>query len=551
VSWLRGDVRAAPLAVWAAVVLHLSLLLVQTTAQPPYRGLDEPAHIDMVLSLPDLTDWPAPGEKAIDDRLKATWDEAGHYGPAHARLARGDAPLPKHGRPSIARAGGTDLDRTQNQMVQHPPLYYALLSGATALVPGVERWPYDRHLALLRVLSALLLVPLPGLCWLTARRLGLGRSAGVAAAFLPLLMPSVQRVGASVSNDGLLVLLFAAVNVLAVAVAAGDLRRRTAAALGLLTAAALLTKGFALVLPVVAVAAYAVAAVRARSARAALLPALLATALTALGGWWYVRNLVLHGAVQPNGYRGGRLPYDPSPGRPGTQWAAEYVEAMLFRFWSSLGLPEPPALDEQLSQTLTVGLLALALLAVVVAPGRRLRVLVALLPFAGLLALVTVGAYLNHAEYGRMIGVQGRYLYPGLAGLCAAAALALTRLAGPLRRAVPLALLAGAAALQALAARAELETWWTPGDDPRALGAGVRTLAVWSPLPDEVVRALWAAPPVAAVAAVAASALLLRPDRRRACVPPSAGAAPATGADDARGPSDGELLQQHVAGLDE
>ena len=547
-SWLRGDLRAAPLAVWAAVVLHLSLLLVQTTAQPPYRGLDEPAHVDMVLSLPGLTDWPGPGQKAIDDRLRATWDEAGYYYvPPHARLAREDAPLPKDARPSFAEAGGTGLDRAQNQMVQHPPLAYALLAGASALVPGVESWPYDRHLALLRLLSALLLVPLPLLCWLAARRLGLGRSAGVAAAFLPLAMPSVQRVAASVTNDGLLVLLFAGVNVLAVAVASGDLRRRTGAALGLLTAAALLTKGFALVLPVVVVAAYGVAIARGRSAGAALPPALLAVGLSALGGWWYLRNLLLHGAVQPNGYAGGDLPYDPVPGRPVAVWAAEYVDAMLFRFWSSLGLPEPPALDERLGATLTAGLLALALLAVPLAPGRRARVLVALLPFAGLLALVTTGAYLNHAEYGRMIGVQGRYLYPGLAGLCAAAALALSQLAGPVRRAVPLVLLAGAAGLQVLAARAVLETWWTPAEDPGDLAAGVRTLAVWSPLPDEVVLALWALPPLAAVAALAASARLLRPSQQGPPVPDEAG----TGAEVGYGPSDGELPQQQVACRDQ
>ena len=546
-SWLRGDLRAAPVAVWAAVVLHLSLLLVQTTAQPPYRGLDEPAHVDMVVSLPDLTAWPAPGEKALDDRLRATWYEADYDRPAHARLAREDAPLPKPARPSFAEAGGTDLEPTQNQMVQHPPLYYALLSAATAAVPDLQRWPYDRHLLLLRVLSALLLVPLPVLCWMVARRLELPSSAAVAAAFLPLLMPSVQRVAASVSNDGLLVLLFAAVTVLAVAVAGGDLRRRTAAALGLLTATALLTKGFALVLPVVVVLAYAVAAVRARSARRAWPPALLATALTALGGWWYVRNLVLHGTVQPNGYRGGRLPYDPVPSEPVTVWAAAYVDAMLFRFWSSLGVPEPPALDERLSSSLTAGLLVLALLAVALAHRRRLLVLLALLPFAALLALVTTGAYLNHAEYGRMIGVQGRYLYPGLAGLCAAAALALGRLAGPLRRAVPLALLAGAALLQALAARTVLETWWTPGDDRGDLPAGLRTLALWSPLPDDVVLALWAAPPVIAVVTLVVSALGARPRRRARIAPADAAAAPAALGDGPPARSDGELLQQHPA----
>lgn len=505
--WLRADVRAAPPVVWAAVVASLLLLLVQTTLQPVYRGLDEPAHVDMVVSLPDPLDWPAPGEKAIDDRLRATWDEAGHDGPASARLPPEDAPLPKDERPSFAEAGGTGLDRAQNQMVQHPPLYYVLAAAGRSLVPGATSWPYDRQIALLRLLSALLVVPLPLLCWLTARRLRLGTSAAAAAACLPLLMPSVQRVGSSVTNDGLLVLLVGVATVLSVAVAGGDLRRRTAVGLGLVTAGALLTKGLALALLPVAATAYAAAAVRTGTWRRVLVPGLLAIALAGgLGGWWYVRNLVLHGAVQPNGYRGGGLPYDRSPGGGWAVWAPDYAEAMLFRFWSSLGLPEPPALPEGLSQGLTVALLVLVLLALAVASGRRSLVAVALLPFAGLLALVSVGSWLNHLEYDRMIGVQGRYLYPGLAGVCAAAALALARLAGPLRRALPLAVLLGAVPLQLLAVQSELETWWTPAGDPADLVDGVRNLATWSPWPDAVVLAVWLAAPLAVLVACGTAA---------------------------------------------
>ena len=510
-GWLRRDVRAAPIAVWAALVLHLLLLLVQLTLYPAYRGLDEPAHVSTVLTLPDPLDWPAPGALAIDDRLRATWDEAGWDGLPFARLAREDAPLPKEERPSFAEAGGTEKRRAQNHMVQHPPLYYLTTAAVLEAVPGTSTWPYDAQIALMRLLSALLVAPLPLLCWLAARRLDLGVAAGTSAAFVPLLMPSVQRVSASVSNDGLLLLLVVTASVLSLGVAGGDLRRRTAAALGLVTAAALLTKGLALALPVVVVAAYAVAALRSGHVKRARGPALLATGLAVgLAGWWYARNLVLHGAVQPNGYRGGGLPYEQDPGEGFAAWAPQFVDGMLFRFWSALGLPEPPALPEGLSQGLTVGLLVLAVLALLVAPGRRTLVAVALLPFLGLLALVAIGGYLNYAEYGRLIGVQGRYLYPGVAGVAAAAALALSRLAGPLARALPLALLAGAAALQLLAARVVLETYWTPADDEQAWAEGLAALTAWSPLHDEVVLALWSAVPLAALVTAVAAALLLR-----------------------------------------
>lgn len=517
-GWLRSDLRAAPLAVWAAVLLHLLVLLVYTTLQPAYRGLDEAAHVDMVLSVPDPVRWPAPGERFVDDRVRATLDDAGIAGRvAHARLPRDEARLPRSARPSFAEAGGTGRPPGQNQMVQHPPLYYLLASLGTDVVPGTEAWPFDLQVWLMRVLSALTVAPLPLLCWLAGRRLGLPTSAAVAAALLPLAMPSVQRVGGSVSNDGLLVLLVGAANVLAVAVATGDLRRRTAVALGLVSAAAMLTKGLALVLPVVVVAAYAVAALRARAWRPTVVPALLAASLAVgLAGGWYVRNLLAFGAVQPNGYRGGELPYPRSPGQGVEIWLPAYLQGLSFRFWSALGLPDLPALDHTLSRTLTVTLLVLLGTALLVARRQRTVVAVALLPFAGLLALVTIGSWVNYSAYDRIIGVQGRYLYPALAGMSASAALALARLAGPLRRALPLVVLVGAGALQHLAARALLEAYWTPGSDRTDLVAGYRTMLVWSPLPDGVVLGTWAATLAAALLTAVAVAVLLWQELRTA-----------------------------------
>lgn len=510
-SWLRSDVRAAPLAVWAALVLHVFLLLLYTTLQPAYRGLDEAAHIDMVVALPNPVDWPGPGGKDISADTAATYDEAGHDGLPFARLGVDQAAVPKSDRPAFGGAGPNLRLAETNQMVQHPPLYYVVVAAGDALVPGSDDWPFDRRIALLRLLSLLMVAPLPLLCWLGARRLGLPALAGVVAAFVPLTMPSVHRVGASVSNDALLVLLIGAANVLAIAVAGGDLRRRTAVALGLLSSAAILTKGTALVLPFVIVLSYAVAAYR-RRALAPVVPPLLITSLLVAGlsGWWYVRNLVLHGAVQPNGYAGGVLPYPKQQGGGLTAWGPGYVDTMLFRFWSALGQPEPPGLPDALSTGLTLGLLALVGAALVLAARQRLVVAVALLPFAGTLALVALGSYVNYQAYDRFVGVQGRYLYPTLVGLAVAAALALTRLAGPARRAVPLLVLGLAGLMQYLAAEAVLETYWTPPENVFDLAAGFVALEAWSPLPSLLVRALWAATVLVGLATAVVAALLLR-----------------------------------------
>jgi len=511
VGWLRRDLRAVPVAVWAAVVLNLLLMLVYTTLQPAYRGLDEAAHIDMVVSLPNPLDWPAPGEKTLSHDLRATYDEAGHDGLPFARLARDIAQQPKSERPDFTEAGTLDRPgEATNQMVQHPPLYYVVVAAGMELVPGTEQWAFDRQIALMRFLSLLMVAPLPLLCWLAARRLRLSTTLGVVAAFLPLTMPSVQRVGASVSNDALLIGLIGAVNVVAIAVAAGDLRRRTSVGLGLLCAAAMLVKGLALVLPVALLLTYAVAVYRARDWRPVLVPAVIAGGIAGvLGGGWYVRNLVLFGAVQPNGYPGGDLPYERLPGGGFSAWWPTYLEAMLFRFWSALGQPEPPQLGEDLSKTLTVALLVLMVGGLLVASGQRTLVGVALLPFAGLTSLVAIGAYVNYQAYDRFIGVQGRYLYPALVGMTVAAAIALGRLTGPWRAGLPVVVLTGAGVLQFLAARAVLETYWTTAQAPGRLSDGFSAMQAWSPLPDLVVQGLWIATVLVGLATAATALLLL------------------------------------------
>src|SRR5699024_4452938 len=102
----------------------------------------------------------------------------------------------------------------------------------------------------------------------------------------------------------------------------GNTALSTAIGLGFLAGAALLTKGFALVLPVWILAAYVLLAWRVykrhkRQWQAAV-PVMTAAAtslVTAIvvGGWWWFRNLRVYGTVQPDALPRPDAPADFTP----------------------------------------------------------------------------------------------------------------------------------------------------------------------------------------------------------------------------------------------
>lgn len=491
-----------------------------TVLQPPYRGLDEAAHADMVVALPPPLAWPGPGEKlygvgrhgvgAPGEGVLGTLDEAAED-TGGLRL-RADQAQPRNQRPSFDEAGRSPDGLRVNQMIQHPPLYYVYAAAGLRLWPGSDALAWDLQLTILRGLSLLLVAPLPLLCWLSARRLHLSATAGVAAAVVPLAIPALTRVSASISNDTLLILTTGVATVLALAVAGGDLRRRTALVLGLTAAAAMYTKGFGLVLPALVAGAYGVAALRGAPSRRVAVPASLSLLVSVgLPAGWYVRNIVRSGSVQPNGYPGGGLPFPERQGGGVLEWAPRFVEAVAFRFWGSLGEPEPPALPYSLCLVLTALVLVLCLVSlVVVARHDRLLVVLALLPTVLLYALVAYGSYGIFRTYDQFLGAQGRYLFPAVAGLAAVTALALDRLLGRARCLLPLVLLSGAAAMQLLALAAVLSTYWSDASGITLYTDGFDVMQTWAALPALAVQVLFAVTAAAAVGAVVTTAAVSR-----------------------------------------
>jgi 4-amino-4-deoxy-L-arabinose transferase-like glycosyltransferase len=465
-------------------------MLLCTVLYPANYGYDEPQHVDMAYAYAKGHGPYGPGERRPAIGVKATERGPG-YPPARSFS---DVPVAPRGARGSFEALGGDAPYPlgyPNQLVEHPPLAY-LLDAAVLRVPGVSGLAYDKQYALLRFLGIALLAPLPLIAFQTATVLGLGRAVGLAAAVLPMAVPGLSRVGATVNNDTLLIALAALLTWMLARVVAGDLRSRTAVVVGLLTLLALLTKGFALLLPPVVLAAYLLA--WRRHGVLPLRPAALALGISCLpGSLWYLHNLIAYGAVQPSGYGAAATQQILGPVRPGgttVHFVTGFTKRMALRFVGGIGLPEGPAFDARVCWAWAIVFVAMVGFALAIGVRRdRLVMLLLIAPAIGVTAIVGLQARAAYAHHGGVFaGVQGRYLYLAIVGLAVAVAAGLVQLAGPrLSRWLPLALVLAVIATQALAWRTLLRAWWIPaaarGDRLAAIGGAWHGLATWSPWP--------------------------------------------------------------------
>ena len=453
-------------AIIALTIVFACLGVTFAAVAPTFQAPDEPPHLDMIRhQAVHPFDVPGPDlrmSRAVQDAVEQVglpqggpieWQDGAPPRPAYTALSApgGDAPASHcvvRGMPPTC----------QNYHYVHPPTYYVLTAPIVALL---EDEPVPRVVLVLRLLGVALAAPAVALTAVAARRVwphAVGRP--IAAAAGVALFTPFAAAAAAMNNDALLYLLGAvAVAAMAALVRAPSPLR--AGALGAVAGAAMLVKVTAVPLAaavgIVAVVAAAAAddGRRLRTLAAFALPA-------AVGGAWWLANVVRFGSFQPAGTE---ILQPPRPG-PHTstsvvRYATEHVDELIDRFWGLYG-QTAVATPQAWTRALTLACVGLALGWVVARPWRRPTARGARIALLGL-APVLLGAasvatsYAVYRRSGEVRGLLGRYLYPGLPaiaiGLAAAVGAIADRLrAAPVRAAAAAAWIGGLTILAAAAA---------------------------------------------------------------------------------------------------
>lgn len=504
---------------WWITALHVAVLLAYSTLLPTYQAPDEPQHTDLAHMVSEDLRYPPWDGRELDPGIVRSQEIVRFDQRSHALTV--DEAFPKDEVPSLDDLsdpdGATEPTETPlNYMPQHPPLYYSLVGGAGWVVRQVtggslggfvfENWFY-------RFASLLFLAPLPLIVWRVARRLRLPRPVGLAATLFPLAVPQLFHNGSAVNNDSLLLLLFWLLTLVVLRLASGELTSRVALMAGVLTGLAMLTKGFALVLPLWVLAALIVAVKRGgRERRGEAVRAGLLYGATSLviGGWWWVRNLVVYGKLQPSRFHELYPGPEDSSVRLG-EWLREWAITTR-RFWGDFGwyfVAQIP--DEVIVLVSIVCLVALVFACrrtdtVAHAPRGDRLLLVA--PLIGLILLQGAISLRGHLTSGRIGGMQGRYWFGAMAALAVVVALGLASLLRSERRWrwLPPGILASAAVLHLLAIHSILQFYW--GGPQASLVQRVQAIVAWAPLPGPVlavVALVGAVPAVMVVIGLVAS----------------------------------------------
>ncbi|PZE68094.1 glycosyltransferase family 39 protein [Curtobacterium sp. MCBD17_021] len=491
----RAPVRRAEVVVVAGVTAAFGLiLLLWAVLVPAFQAPDERAHFDAAVHVALGDGWPAPGDLHLLSAIE-------QLAPTD-RTPLGDL---------LRTTDGADSD-TVNQMTQHPPTYYVVAAGLLHLTHFEDR-SVDAAVAVLRLIGALAVLPLPALAWATVRRVTRSARAGVVGAFAVLAVPELASIGASVSNDGP-VMLFAGTTVwLASRVLTGDRRTRTAVALGVSLGVALLWKGTALpLIPFVGLAVVVGATGRPFPVRVLRAVWVLAVA-AALGAWWWVRNLLVHHQLQPDGFSAIRppRPFPADTGPDPVTFVGVSWSTIARTFWGSFGGKAQWIVSPVLFETATV----LALGAVLIWGFRRGRgsgtaLTLAVLPVTILLlqSWTTWSSYLDTTFVG---GTQGRYYFPAVLAFIALSAIAWRRAlrteTGHRRAGVIVPVVAAVIALYG-----PLYLYGSVAEHGRVrvTARGLDLLATTSPVPVLVSVVLWCAALVVLVVALVGTARLAR-----------------------------------------
>ena len=489
-----------PRAVVGIAALWLALLVALSVVVPLYTGPDEHFQFDLVIGVAD-------DHRYFDydgrNMSQPVLDSAASAGARNlSRHLTADEAVPRAERRRIDEFGPDVASALPNQLPAHPPLFYALTAAgveSARAIGSADGFSFDQLNWLVRLMNVAMVAPLPLLAWWAARRARFHQLAATATAAVPLLVPQIAYVGSTINNDNLLVLvgglLFVA---LLPVVVDADLTLRRAVLVGALCGAALFTKGFALAMPLWVAAAYGLAWRRGRAplGRVAQRLAVSGAIAFVLGGFWWVRNVVLFASPLPAVTPVSVVVDADSQTRLG-QWAL-----YLFREIAETGIATFHGLQFAPPMAWMLGAM---LVAASVAgwyrwPSRRRELglaAICVLTVYGSIAFFTLR---GHLDNGTLRGFQGRYLFGSSVPLCLLVGVGAVAMASQRWRWAPTIVVVAGLVLQAAAIGTIVEATWGPA------GAGpaerYRAIEAWSTLPPPLTALVLVSPLVAAACAV-------------------------------------------------
>jgi hypothetical protein len=487
--WWRGH---HPLVWWITGAAALFSLMYSILV-PVYRGPDELHHVDMIKYYGSSIGYPDPRVRLdVDPAVLASKPLAGpgidpeltHRPPLSASEAQPRRLRPTFQELSVSR--DPTVESRGNRLTQHPALHYVLASSLGSLVGTAfpeQVWTWDREVWLYRLISLVLVAPLPLLAATAARSLGLSSQGVVIAAAAMFLIPMRSFIGAIVNNDATMVLGAA----IAATAALAHLRRpswqNAAVSAGGAAIATWSKSTGATLLPwvLIVVLVAAVPVWRAGHRRDALTRLLVAGSISVVGAGWLLTNLVRFADPQPTSSQ-----HRVVEGVHTSLWPflQTWFERVGSTFWGQPARRTGVTLAGWLVTSLTVAVIvATIVLVVVVFRRRRHRKVVLLLGILWIMQLALL-IRTNLAHYGRTgeyAAMQGRYLYAALLPLALLIALFIDEVVPRRVRGWGVAAaVAIGAALHLVLAGSMLNGYWAGS----GLSGRIESVLAWSPLPD-------------------------------------------------------------------
>ncbi|MCI2194026.1 MAG: DUF2142 domain-containing protein [Ancrocorticia sp.] len=416
------------------VLLSIAFIVWQATwavVTPYFRGPDEVQHFNSVLRMATSMSWPDPGEARIDSGVIRAIHEAGfmagsddHFAIANKTPLHGgtaefsgyatpyyQAHIVPHSQRTTLEFGIENPTSYVDQMTQHPPLYY-LITGRLLNWFGGTEWKWDRQLLFARMISILITVPLVPSVLYTSRKLQFRRDTSLAVGTTVFAIPQLVFSTSLVTNDALAIGA-GALTIAGVAEAMfGKESWKAVIVAGFGLGLGLWSKGTFIPMGLVVFIAFLVnqntGSVTRRLTRG-LAAGLLGVTI---GGYWWIRNLVKFGSIQPTS--------ESVSGNAGENSGIAPFVRRVFRLfidssWGELGWLEW-WLPAYLIGALALAATALSVIALVRGPNRmKLMVLLLYYPLAA--AVVVFGSYKAFRAFDVVQGIQGRYLFPGVVGL--------------------------------------------------------------------------------------------------------------------------------------